>query len=75
MTVRSAPVSTISVSGTPLSPAETVMGAPWVIGICVGSDPEGSGPGSGGGVAFARGWGTGCAASREAGGIDSRSAV
>ena len=51
------------------------MGAPWVIGICVGSDPEGSGPGSGGGVAFARGWGTGCAASREAGGIDSRSAV
>src|SRR5881409_3868796 len=40
-TVRSAPVSTTSVSGTPLSRADTVIGAPEPARSTVGSGPGG----------------------------------
>ena len=67
-TVRSAPVSTTSVSGTPLRRAATVIGAPGLIRSSVGSPP---------GVGVGRGCGAlkSSAASRKAGGIVSGSAV
>ena len=69
MTVRSAPVSTIKVSATPLRRASTVIGAPGETLSATGSFAVGGGIG--------RAWGVfrGVAVSRNVGGIEARSAV